>query len=200
VTYLEDIAFVKPSTLVDMDGIHFNPKDYEELYGYSEIGVEAYVQQIVILGKTYAVHAAVGEDRFYAWEIFQGNVSHREVVSFINNILAPVLPRDAFMILDNASNQKHHSVPEALETCLHGRYMYVSPYSPELKPIQRAFSMVRCWIRSRELDIHNDQDALDLVNRAFQEYAVEGPLGHHCHKLFDLYRVNHQIFQEDLNK
>jgi hypothetical protein len=29
-TYLSDIAYVDPSNLVDMDGIHYNPKDYLE--------------------------------------------------------------------------------------------------------------------------------------------------------------------------
>jgi transposase len=141
------------------------------------------------------VHAAVGEDGFLAWEIFEHNVSHREVVSFIHNKLAPVLPRGAFVIIDNASNQKHPSVAEALESCTHGRYMYASPYSPELKPVERAFSMVRGWIRSHELEATSEREALLLIHR---EYAVDGPLRHHCYKLFDLYRVNNAIYERDL--
>ena len=57
-----------------MDGIHFNPKNYQEKYGCATIGTEAYALQIILRGKTYAVHADVCEDGFLAWQIFDSIV------------------------------------------------------------------------------------------------------------------------------
>lgn len=48
--YLEDMAFVHPSRIVDMDGIHYNPKDYLERYGWTSMGQEAYALQLIIRG------------------------------------------------------------------------------------------------------------------------------------------------------
>ena len=192
--YLSDTAFIPSKKFVDMDGIHFNPKDYLEKYGWATIGEEAYALQLIIRGKTYAVHAAVCEDGFLAWQVFECNVSAVEVVSFIREKLAPVFPDDAYLILDNASNQKHASVQEAMERDLKGRYFYCSPYSPELKPIERAFSMVRAWIRNHE----NDPTAsLDLIEEAFQLYSVLGERGFHCRNLFHLYDENHKLFLKE---
>jgi hypothetical protein len=48
--YLEDMAFVHPSRIVDMDGIHYNPKDYLERCGWTSMGQEAYALQLIIRG------------------------------------------------------------------------------------------------------------------------------------------------------
>ena len=93
-----------------MDGIHFNPKDYLEKYGWATIGDEAYALQLIIRGTTYSVHAAVCEDGFLAWEVFECNVTAREVCAFIKDKLAPLFGSNAILILDNASNQQSTDV------------------------------------------------------------------------------------------
>ena len=193
--YLRDVSFVPSKNLVDMDGIHFNPKDYLEKYGWATIGKEAYALQVIIRGKTFAVHAAVCKDGFLAWQVYECHVTSAEVCKFISNNLAQVFPANAFLILDNASNQKHASVQMAMEGYLKGRYFYCSPYSPELKPIERAFSMVRSWIRNHEND---PAESRDLIQQAFQLYSVEGERGYHCHNLFRLYDENYKLFLADL--
>jgi transposase len=192
--YLKDVSFVPSENVVDMDGIHFNPKDYLEQYGWATIGEEAYALQLIIRGKTYAVHAAVCKDGFLAWQVFECNMTAAEVSSFIRDKLAPVFPDDAYLILDNASNQKHASVRMAMEGYLQGRYFYCSPYSPELKPIERAFSMVRSWIRNHEND---PTESRDLIEQAFKLYSVEGERGYRCHNLFRLYEENYKLFLDE---
>ena len=64
-------------------------------------------------------------------------------------------------------------------------------WGSELKPIERGFSMVRSWVRKHENDPIPD---IDLINQAFQLYAVDGELGHHCVNLFHLYEENHNLF------
>lgn len=135
-------------------------------------GEEAYALQVIIRGKTYAVHAAVCEDGFLAWQVFECNVASAEVCKFIRDKLAPVFPSDAFLILDNASNQKHASVQIAMEGYLQGRYFYCSPYSPKLKPIERAFSMVRSWIRNHENDPAESKDLINCIRKKGREGII----------------------------
>ena len=192
--YLEDMAFVHPSRIVDMDGIHYNPKDYLERYGWTSMGQEAYALQLIIRGNMYSAHAALTEDGFIAWQIFEGPVSSHSVACFIKNKLAPVFYDTNILILDNASNQKSRCVRDCLEVSLHGRFKYCSPYSPELKPIERAFSLVRRYVRENEFDSRRD---LNLINDAFYLYSVYGDRGSHCYHLFDLYRNNHDLWVQD---
>ena len=164
VRYLEDVGFLSPSRIVDIDGIHFNPKDYLQKYGWSTIGEEAYIFQVIIHAKTYAVHAALTDRGFLAWEIFEKNVTRFDVIEFLRNKVLPKLPPDAILILDNAKNQNNNDVHEVMMNSFGGAYRFVPKYSPELKPIERAFSMVRTVVGDHENDI-NFSD-IELINYA----------------------------------
>ena len=93
-----------------MDGIHFNPKDNLERFGWADVGQEALILQIVLFNRTFAVHAAIGENGFIAWDIFECNVKKEHVIHFIEHHLALVFPDDAYLLLDNASNQQNPAV------------------------------------------------------------------------------------------
>ena len=190
--YLNSVAFLETRQFVDLDGIHFNPKDYEEKWGYSLIGEEAFVFQIVIRNKTYAVHAALCEDGFLTYAIFDRNVTSEDVAAFIRDKVAPLFPPDAFLILDNAANQNHPTVHEALRLHLGGKYFFSPRYSPRHKPIERAFSMVRKWIRSNEYRYENVEDPKEIVIDAFDLYSVTGSEGINCRNLFSKYKSLHE--------
>ena len=83
---------------------------------------------------------------FLAWAIYKGTVSEREVDHFIRHVLAPKLPIHSFGILDNASNLRTTMVQESLQDVFRDLYLHCSPYSPELKPVERGFSNIKGWI------------------------------------------------------
>ena len=101
-----------------------------------------------------------------------------------------------FLILDNARNQKTDGVINTMEISLGGRYAYIPAYSPELNPIEHAFSIIRHWIRDHEHESLGDPMA--LINRAFHLYSIEGELGYRLYNLFDLYRRNHNRFIDEI--
>ena len=177
-----------------MDGIHFNPKDNLEKYGYALEGEHAIVLQIKIGSRTFAVHAVMSERGFEAWIVFEGNVNQHMVANFIESF-AGNFPSDAILFLDNASNQNNDIVIDTMNRSLGARYQFNEPYSPELNPIEHGFSMVRCWIRDRE-----DQalaNPVETINAAFRHYAsprIGGIAGDHCYHLFDFYRRNYDEY------
>ena len=70
-----------------------------------------------------------------------------------------------------------------MNTHLNGQYIYNAPYSPELKPIEHAFSMIRRWIRENEFD--DTKSDIELINDSFNLYSVLGDKGHCCNNLFN---------------
>ena len=197
--FLEEMAFLKASRIICLDGINFNPKDNLAKYGWSEMGREAITFQIRIASKNYAVMAAMSEEGFIGWCIYDHTVCNTDVASFIRERVAPMFGAEHVLLLDNAANQRHDYVILTMETELGGRFKFNVAYSPELNPIERGFALIRTWIRSHEhLDMfRGDDGAYRLINAAFHNYSIIGPEGDKCYGFFDLYRNNHQSFLDE---
>lgn len=193
--FLDDTKFLMAKQIFALDGIQFNPQDNIEKFGWALVGHEAQAYQICVENRTFAVHAAMVEHGFCAWEIFESNVCGTDVAEFIRVRVAPLFRADSFLLLDNAKNQNTDEVIDTMEECLGGRYFYNVAYSPELNPISRGFSMLRCWIRDHEQESRGDP--ISLINRGFHLYSIEGPWGYKCYNLFDMYRLNHARFLDE---
>ena len=197
VAFLGRIAHVAASRLVDIDGMVQTPEDFYKKFGWAPRGEECRQQQIFIGGQSYAVHAAYTELGFLpgGWRIFPYTVTETEVREFVESI-RDRLPLDAFGLFDNASNQRTDGVRVAIEAVFNGFFLYCSAYSPELKPIERGFSLVKRYIRENESDWEGDH--LSLINAAFHHYSVGQPGGLEAYNLFKVYRENHEAFlQQD---
>jgi transposase len=61
--------------------------------------------------------------------------------TYVERVLAPALRRDQVVVMDNLSAHKGERVRELIE----GRgceLLYLPPYSPDLNPIEEAFSKI----------------------------------------------------------
>ena len=191
--YLDDVAHVPADLLVDVDGMVQTPHDFFERYGWSPPGDECYRTQITIGTRTFAVHAAYTELGFIHFHIFEGTVTEREVGLFLNS-LKEKLADDSYCLFDNAANQRTESVRSIAEDIFNGRYMFCSPYSPELKPIERGFSNVKRYIRERDESDVWQNDPVGLIEAAFKHYSVGEEGGLKAYEHFDLYRENHAAY------
>ena len=183
--FLDEMGFLNGSDIVSVDGINFNGRDNGAKYGRSLHGHEAFVLQLSINGVSYAVMAAMSDDGFIAWTIYDGAVSGSHVAEFISTKVIPRLRPNQIILLDNAPNQ---STPEVVDALME-KNRYNVPYCPELNPIERGFSLIRSWIRAHEHEYYSDP--LGLINAAFHIYSIHGALGNKCYHFFDLYRQNH---------
>jgi len=68
-------------------------------------------------------------------------------LNYVKQHLAPALKPGDILILDNLSSHKVSGVRDALEA-VGARIMYLPPYSPDLNPIEMAFSKLRRLMRS----------------------------------------------------
>ena len=197
--YMTDVAHIHEDMLVDIDGMVQTQADFSQRYGWSPRGEECRRTQITIGGRTFAIHAAYTTLGFLpCWKIFEDTVSDVNVGQFVEG-LREFLSDDSFGILDNAANQRTDAVRAIINNTFNGRYRYCSPYSPALKPIEHGFSMVKKYIRRFDHMPYNIQNPAELINEAFQYYAVGSAGGLLARHHFDLYQRNHALYVATTN-
>ena len=106
----------------------------------------------------------------------------------------PLLGEESFGIFDNSNARIHHVLRSriTLEDVFHGMYRFVPPYSPNLKPIEPCFALVKNWLRQ-----HENEALLNpvvYINRAFDIHSIGGERAASVMGHWRLYFENHQYF------
>ncbi len=70
--------------------------------------------------------------------------------AYVREVLAPALRPGQIVVLDNLPAHKADSVRRAIESagC---RRVLLPPYSPDLNPIEQAWSKMKAWLRAAQL-------------------------------------------------
>jgi len=165
---------------------------WKQLYGYAPEGEPALARQIYIGTRAFSVIAAMGVYGFVCWTIFEENLNHTHVEEFIRTKVQPLMHGQRGLV-DNAGSHHANDVRAALDAAFNGQWLYASPYSPHLKPIERGFSLIKGFLRD-----HEDEAVINPVvwiNHAFERYSVGGMHGHSCFGFWNAYRRLHTAFQ-----
>jgi transposase len=78
--------------------------------------------------------------------VVDGAMNGALFVAYIKECVAPALKRGDIVVIDNASIHKVAGVKEAIEAA-GARLLYLPSYSPDLNPIEPAFSKVKAHLR-----------------------------------------------------
>lgn len=97
--------------------------------------------------KTTTLVAALREEGLTAPMVLDGAMNRRAFVAYVEQVLAPTLKPHDLVVLDNLSSHKSAAVREAIER-VGARVLYLPPYSPDLNPIELAFSKLKWLLRS----------------------------------------------------
>jgi transposase len=97
--------------------------------------------------KTTTLVVALREDGLTAPMVLDGAMNGRAFLAYVRQVLAPVLRPGDLVVLDNLSSHKSVSVREAIEQA-GAQLIYLPPYSPDLNPIELAFSKLKWLLRS----------------------------------------------------
>lgn len=92
--------------------------------------------------------AAIGLQGVLASLVYSGGTDVEAFATFVEQVLAPKLRSGDVVLLDNLSSHKHERVRLAIEAC-GARVLLLPPYSPDLNPIEKAWSKVKSWLRTR---------------------------------------------------
>ena len=70
--------------------------------------------------------------------------------AYVEQVLVPTLKRGDVVIMDNLRAHKIASVREAIEA-VGAKLLFIPPYSPDLNPIELAFSKLKTLLRARAI-------------------------------------------------
>jgi transposase len=89
--------------------------------------------------KTTTFVAALRADGLTAPLVVDGAINGELFLAYVQQTLAPTLRRGDVVVMDNLSSHKRRGVREAIEA-VGAKLLYLPPYSPDLNPIEMAFS------------------------------------------------------------
>jgi len=78
--------------------------------------------------------------------VFEGAINGPMFLAYVKQCLVPTLKRSDIVIMDNLPVHKIAGVAEAIEAA-GAMLLYLPPYSPDLNPIEPAFSKVKAHVR-----------------------------------------------------
>ena len=142
------------------DESHFNRLTLRRPYAWSKRGECASRHEFQFRGAKYSILPALSLDGVLHLEVVENAVTGDVFRRFIEGLLPRMnkwpLP-NSVLIIDNASIHKVAGIRELIEE--HGmRLMFLPAYSPDLNPIELAFSSIKAWLREKR----------DAVNQEMQ--------------------------------
>lgn len=155
------------------------------LYAWSRRGKRAFGSAPRNWGKNVTLLASMGAGGMGPCLAVEGATTREVFEAYLEGVLAPSLRPGRVVVLDNLSAHKGGRVREIVEErgC---ELLYLPPYSPDLNPIEEAFSKVkgllrRAEARTREVLVEAMGRALDAVTAR----DVRGFLAHRGYRTVD---------------
>jgi hypothetical protein len=140
----------RPEQLVFADESHFNRLTLRRPYAWALRGQRASKYELFHRGNKYSILPALSLDGILHLEVVENAVTGGVFRNFIEGLLPQMnewpLPHSV-LVVDNAAIHKVAGIRELVEG--HGaRLLYLPAYSPDLNPIEAAFSSIKAWLRT----------------------------------------------------
>ena len=171
--FISEIMEFNPKTLLFLDEAGSTRRNAIRTYGYGLKGMTPVTHKFTVYGKRLS---AIGILTYRGMEdvyIVEGNVNSDIFINFIQRCLLPILhPFDggdnpcSVVVLDNASIH-HVETATRLITAAGASVRFLPPYSPDLNPIEEAFSQVKSFLRDNEQSYQATSTPRTLFAEAF---------------------------------
>jgi len=119
--------------------------------------------------KTTTLVSALRSHELTAPMVIDGALDGSLFLAYVEQVLLPTLRSGDVVVLDNLSSHKSKRVQELIESA-RASVAYLPPYSPDLNPIEQAFSKLKWLLRSAA-----ERTAEGLWNRVGQLLADFSP-------------------------
>lgn len=146
--------------------------------GRSRQGQRVFDGQPVSPGNTVNVIAALTPEGLAGEWVYQGSLTARWFVAYLDTYLLPLLLTGKVLILDNHPVHRASKVRRFLEQH-HIRHVFLPPYSPELNPIEEAWSKFKQFLKRAKA--RTVEDLLDAMAKAAKTILPEDAMGYFQH-------------------
>ena len=100
--------------------------------------------------KTTTFVGALRCDGLIAPLAIDGAINGERFLAYVTDILVPTLNSGDIVIMDNLRVHKMAGVREAIEA-VGAKLLFIPPYSPDLNPIELAFSKLKALLRAKAI-------------------------------------------------
>jgi transposase len=142
----KEIAAIQPEDLIFVDESGAN-LSFCRLWARAPRGLRAHGSAPRNWGDNITILSALSLRGILASMIVPGSTDTDVFLAYVEEVLAPQLWPGAIVLMDNLSPHKSAGVREAIEEA-RARLLYLPPYSPDLNPIEQAWSKLKAYLRS----------------------------------------------------
>lgn len=158
------------------------------IYGWAKKGQRAYGSVPRNRGKNTTVLASMSVEGMGPTLAVEGSTNARVFETYVERVLGPTLREGQVVIMDNLSAHKVERIRELIEErgC---ELLYLPSYSPDLNPIEEAFSKIKGLLRKAES--RSREALLEAIGAAISAVTDQDARGffEHCG-----YRAMVQLF------
>ena len=186
VEYLAEILAYKPEMLVFIDETGSDRRHAIRQYAYQVRGITPVDYRLFAYGKRISAIRVMTSRGIEDTYLVEGNVNATKFLQFIQHCLLPILlpfdgdnPRSV-VVLDNASIHHVEAVTELISST-GALVRFLPPYSPDLNPIEEAFSKLKAYLRENDAAYSSTKAARLLVAMGFSTITTEDCCGYFRH-------------------
>ena len=149
------------------------------LYAWSPKGQRARCRVPRNYGPNVTLLASMTHEGIGPCLVVEGATTREVFETYIEQMLRPALRPGQVVVMDNLSSHKGERVHKLIEErgC---KLLYLPPYSPDLNPIEEAFSKVKGLLR--EAEVRTYEALVETSGRALSAVTAQDALGYleHC--------------------
>ncbi len=181
--YREDVSIFKKEMFVYVNEMGTDRRDALRKYGYSLRGKRATSQTLFVRGQRVSAVGVLSAAGMLDCHIVPGTVNADSFEEFIEKslLLPHLMPFNginphSIVVLDNCSIHHVDHIVSLIES-VGVLVLFLPPYSPDMMPIESAFSKVKSFLKAKEIAFGAYNDPTDLVLAAFASITPEDCLG-----------------------
>lgn len=173
------ISSIEPERFVFVEECSSNTS-LAPLYGWAPRGERAHQKAPRNWGKNITLLSSIGKERgMGASLVVEGSTNGMVFQTYLEDVLLPTLERGQIVVMDNLSAHKGERVRELIEGkgC---ELIYLPPYSPDLNPIEQAFSKFKSYLR--EACARSQDTLMEVIGEALSTITASDAEGffEHC--------------------
>ena len=121
-------------------------EDMPRTFGYAPEGMRCFGKHDLMSKRRTNVVGALTGDKLLTAALFDNSIHTDIFLAWMRQMLLPVLPNGAVIVMDNASFHKSERIKEAIEAT--GCFLEYPPtYSPDLNPIEHKWAQAKALRR-----------------------------------------------------
>lgn len=180
--YREEVSIFKKEMFLFVDETGTDCRDTLRRFGYSLRGKRATSQKLLVRGQRVSAVGVLSAEGILDCHIVAGTVNADSFEEFVEQSLLPhLMPFNgtnphSIVVLDNCSIHHVEHIVNLIES-MGVLVLFLPPYSPDMMPIESAFSKVKSFLKANEIAMEAYDDPTDLVLAAFASITPEDCLG-----------------------